>query len=48
MRNATNEQLKAWGWKWALRYEGKLMAVTVSSFDAAKWEAENIGEVVTL
>ena len=48
MRDATDKQLKAWGWKWALRYEGRVMAVTVSAFDAARWLDEKVGEVVAL
>ena len=48
MRNATDAQLKAMGWKWALRFEGVVMAVTVSAFDADNWAREGIGEVVNL
>lgn len=48
MRDATDKQLKAWGWKWALRYEGRVMAVTVSVFDAARWMEEKVGDVVAL
>jgi hypothetical protein len=48
MRDATDEQLKAGGWKWALRFDGRLMAVSVSTFDAARWVDERAGDVVNL
>ena len=48
MRDATNEQLKAGGWKWALRLDGKLLAVTVNASDAGRWLDEKAGEVVNL
>ena len=48
MRNWTNEQFKAAGWKWVLRFEGKAMACTISAFDAAQWEKEGLGDVVSL
>jgi hypothetical protein len=48
MRTATDAELRAMGWKWALRYEGVLMALTVSAHDAANWMNEGAGDVVNL
>jgi len=48
MRNWTDEQFKAAGWKWVLRFEGGAMACTTSAFDAAQWEKEGLGDVVSL
>lgn len=48
MRDATDQQLSEWGWKWALRDEGDLVAVTVSPHDAAFWMDEGFGDVVPL
>lgn len=49
MKDATDQDLKAMGWRWALRLHGRLMAVTVLASDAARWaEEEGAGSVVAL
>ncbi len=39
------EDLRGAGWKWALCYEGELLALTTNPFDAARWARQSLGEV---
>ena len=48
MRDATDRQLKEWGWRWAYRLNGEVMAVTVHASDAARWIKSGNGEVINL
>jgi hypothetical protein len=49
MRDATDAQLAAMGWQWALRsLDGALLAVTISPHDAESWKCHVLCETVNL
>lgn len=50
MRDWTDDQFKAAGWKWVLRNpdDGRAIACTVSAFEAGNWKSDKVGTVIAL